>query len=100
MVRDLVDDGTADLAGDFLLGAADRLAVDGDAVGQDRGVLGRAAGERDALLEAEQAGRARAVLHRHCDIGHQPAEFLGHPVQERLGSTSITSPLSQRSWPV
>ncbi len=40
MVGDLVDDGTADLAGDLLLGAADRadrLAVDGDAVGQDPG---------------------------------------------------------------
>jgi len=40
MVGDLVDDGTADLAGDLLLGAADRadrLAVDGDADGQDPG---------------------------------------------------------------
>jgi len=40
MVSNLVDDSTADLVGDLLLGAADRadrLAVDGDAVGQDMG---------------------------------------------------------------
>lgn len=42
MVRDLVDDGAADLVGDLLLGAArraDRLVVDGNAVGQHAGVL-------------------------------------------------------------
>ena len=57
MVGDLVDDGAADLVVDLLLGAAgraDRLAVDGDAVGQDPCVLRCAAGERDALVEPEQ----------------------------------------------
>jgi len=40
-----------------------------------------AAGERDALLQAEQAGPARVVLDRHRDIAHQLAELLGQPVQ-------------------
>jgi hypothetical protein len=57
------------------------LAVNGDAVGQDPGVMRRAAGERDALVQAEQARRARAVLDRHRDIAHQVAELLGQPVQ-------------------
>ena len=86
MVGDLVDDGAADLGRDLLLGVADRadrLPEDGDAVGQHPGVLGRAAGERDALVEPEQAGRASAVLDRHRDVAHQLAEFLGQPVQRR-----------------
>jgi hypothetical protein len=84
MVGDLVDDGAADLVGHPLLGTADRadrLTVDGDAVGQHSRVLRRPAGERDALVQAEQAGRARAVLDRHRDVAHQPAEFIGKPVQ-------------------
>jgi hypothetical protein len=87
MVGDLVDDGSADLVGDLSFGAADgadRLAVDGDAVGQDSRVLRRATGERDALVEAEQAARPRVVLDRHRDVAHQPAEFGRQPVQ-RLG---------------
>ena len=55
--------------------------VNGDAVGQDAGVLGRAAGERDALVQPEQAGRPCAVLDGHRDIAHELAEFLGQPVQ-------------------
>src|SRR5579859_6643467 len=65
MVGDLVHDRSADLVGDLLLGAADRtdrLAVDGDPVGQHPRVIRRPAGERDALVEAEQARRARVVL--------------------------------------
>jgi len=84
MVGDLVDDGAADLVGDFSFGAADGAdcqAVDGDAVGQDPGVLRRAAGKRDALVEAEQAGRPRVVLDRHRHVAHQPAEFGRQPVQ-------------------
>src|SRR5208282_686336 len=71
MVGDLVDDGPADLAGDLPLGPAgraDRPAVDGDAVRQHAGVLRGAAGERDALVQPEQAGRSRAVLDRHRDV--------------------------------
>jgi hypothetical protein len=86
MVGDLVDDGPPDLVGDLLLGAADcadGLAVDGDAVGQHTGVLRRAAGQRDALVKPEQAGRARAVLDRHRHIVHQPAEVFGQLVQRR-----------------
>jgi hypothetical protein len=87
MVGDLVDDGPADLVGDLSVGAADGadcLAVDGDAVGQYPRVLRRATGERDALVEAEQAGRPRVVLDRHRYVAHQPAEFGRQPVQ-RLG---------------
>src|SRR5580700_5381119 len=87
MVGDLVDDGPTDLVGDLSFGAADgadRLAVDGDAVGQDPCVLRRAAGERDALVEAEQAGRPRVVLDRHRYVAHQTAEFGRQPVQ-RIG---------------
>ena len=54
----------ADLVGNLVVGAADgadRQAVDGDAVGQHPAVLGGAAGERDALVEPEQPGRARVV---------------------------------------
>jgi len=86
MVGDLVDDSMADLVSDLLLavaGRADRLAVDGDAIGQDSRVLRRAAGERDALVEPEQAGRARLVLDRHRDIAHELAELLGKPDQRR-----------------
>ena len=71
MVSDFVDNGPADLFGDLLLGAADRtdcLAVDGNAVGQHPGVLGGAAGERDALVQPEQAGRSRAMRDRDRDI--------------------------------
>jgi hypothetical protein len=52
MVGDLVDDGTADLVVDLLLGAADgadRRPADGDLVGQDPRVLRCAAGERDGM---------------------------------------------------
>lgn len=86
MVGDLVDDGPADLVGDLSFGAADgadRLAVDRDAVGQHPGVLGGPAGERDALVEPEQPGRSRVVLHGHGDVAHQPAEFRGQAVQRR-----------------
>jgi hypothetical protein len=58
VVGDLVDDGLADLAGDLLVGLADRgdrLAVNGDPVGQDPGVPGRPVGEGDALVEPKQA---------------------------------------------
>src|SRR5271169_1898995 len=86
MVGDLVDDGAADLVVDLLLGPADRadrLAVDGDAVGQHPRVLRRAAGKRDALVQPEQAAWPRAVLDRHRDVAHQPAELLGQLVQRR-----------------
>jgi hypothetical protein len=85
-MRDLVHDRPPDLVGDLVLGPAqraDRLTVDGDPVGQHAGILGRPAGEGDALVEPEQAGRARAVLHRHRDIAHQPPESRGQPVKRR-----------------
>ena len=59
VVRHLVDNGLADLAGDLLLGLAnraDRVAVDGDPAGQDPGVPSRPAGQGDTLVEP--AGRA------------------------------------------
>src|SRR5580693_7572542 len=40
-----------------------------------------AAGERDALIEPEQAGPARVVLDGHRDVSHVCAEVLGQPVQ-------------------
>jgi hypothetical protein len=48
VVSDLVDDGAADLVCDVVpgwAGRADRLAVDGDPVGQDPGISRRPAGE-------------------------------------------------------
>ncbi len=84
VMGDLVDDGAADLVGDFPLGPADRadrLTVDGDVVGQDAGVLGGPAGEGDALVEAEQSGRPAVVLHRHGDVAHQLPEFFRQAVQ-------------------
>src|SRR5258705_12647581 len=73
VVGDLVHDRSADLVGDLLLGAADPAdltAVDGDPVGQHPGVVRRAVGERDALVEPEQAGRALVVLDGHRDVAH------------------------------
>ena len=43
-----------------------------------------AAGERDALIQPEQPGRAGVVLDRHRDIAHHLAEFFRQPV-ERCG---------------
>src|SRR5215467_10241352 len=86
VVADLVDHSPAYLVAHLILGVADGAdgqAVDRDPVGQDPGVLGGAAGERHPLVEAEQPGRARAVLDRDGDVAHQLAEFLGQPVQRR-----------------
>src|SRR6266571_868489 len=86
VVRDLVDDGAAHLVGDLILGAADRAdlaAVDDDPVGQDPGVLGGPAGQRDALVEAEQAARARAVLDGDRDVAHHRAKLLRQSIQRR-----------------
>src|SRR6266568_10242 len=86
VVRDLVDDGAAHLVGDLVLGAADRAdlaAVDDDPVGQDPGVLGGPAGQRDALVEAEQAARARAVLDGDRDVAHHRAKLLRQSIQRR-----------------
>jgi len=84
MVCHLVDDGFADLVGDFILGladGADRLAVDRDLVWEHPGVLSGPAGQRDALVESEQPEGSRAVLHDYRDIAHQPPEFRGQPVK-------------------
>ena len=40
-----------------------------------------AAGERDALIQPEQPGRAGVVLDRHRDIAHHLAEFFRQPVE-------------------
>src|SRR6185312_12891606 len=84
VVGDLVHDRPADLVGDLLLGTADGAdlqAVDGDPVGQHPGVVRGAVGERDALVEPEQAGRTGVVLDDHRDVAHQPAEIFGQAVQ-------------------
>src|SRR6478736_9291522 len=84
VVGDLVHHRPPDLVGDLLLGAADGAdlqAVDGDPVGQYPGVVRGALGERDALVEPEQAGRTRVVLDDHRDVAHQPAEIFWQPVQ-------------------
>ena len=86
MVRDLMDDGTADLVRDLLLGLADdadRLAIDGDPVGEDARIIRCTAGQGDALVKSGQAWRARVVLDGHRDVAHQPPEILGQPVQCR-----------------
>jgi len=103
MVGDLVDDGPADLVGDLKFGVADdtdRLAVDGDAVGQHPGVLRRPAGERDALVEAEQTGRPRVVLDRHRHVAHQPTEFGRQPVQRRRDHLFETAGLDLDHQPI
>ena len=85
-MRDLVHDRPPDLVGDLVLGPAqraDRLTVDGDPVGQHAGILRRPTGEGDALVEPQQARRARAVLHRHRDIAHQTPESGGQSVERR-----------------
>jgi two-component system, NarL family, sensor kinase len=87
VVRDLVDDGPPDLFADLVLGPADRAdgpAVDRDAVGQHPRVAGRRpVGERDPLVEPEQAARSGAVLDGHGDVAHQLPESGRQPVQRR-----------------
>src|SRR5262249_32165905 len=86
VVRDLVDDGAAHLVGHLLLGIADRAdrqAVDGDPVREDAGVLSGAAGQRHALVQAEQAAGPRAVLDGDRDIAHHRAELLRQSVECR-----------------
>src|ERR1700750_653801 len=86
VVGDLVHHGPPDLVGDLLLGAADGAdlqPVDGDPGGQHPGVIRRAVGERDALVEPQQAGRTRVGLDDPRDVAHQPAEIFWQPVQRR-----------------
>ena len=106
MVGDLVDDGTADLVSDLLFGAAgraDRLAVDGDAVGQHSRVLRRAAGERDALVEPEQARRSGAMLTVTATLRISWPSSSGSPssavmtISETAGFDLDHQPIVQRS---
>ena len=110
VVGDLVDDGTANLVSDLLLGAADRadrLAVNADVVGQDTGVLGSAAGERDALVQPEQAGGPAPCSTVTATLRISWPSSSGSPSSavltissKRPGSTSITSPLSCLALPL
>src|ERR1035438_9618982 len=76
MMADLVDDGTAHLVDDLPWGPADsanRPVVDRDPVGQYAGILRRAAGERNSLVEPEQSGRPGPVLDHDRHVLHHPA---------------------------
>ncbi len=109
VVGDLVDDGPADLAGDLLLAEADRadrLPVDGDPVGQHPRVLRGAAGERDALVQPEQPGRPGPCSTVTATLriiwpssGGSPSTAMTTMSSKRLGSTWITSPLSNATGP-
>ena len=108
VVGDLVDDGAADLVGDLLLaaaGCADRLAVDGDAVGQNPRVLRRATGERDALVKPEQrrpwrCSTVTATLRISWPSSSgSPSSAATTISSKRPGSTSIISPLSNAALP-
>jgi MFS family permease len=84
VMGDLVDDSPAHLVGDLLLGPADRedrLRVDRDVIGRDHRVRGCAVGQRDALVEAEQARWARGVLDLHDNVAHQPGEMVRQVVK-------------------
>src|SRR5499426_92453 len=86
VVADLVHDRAPHLLDHIVLGladGADREAVDGDPVRQHPRVTRRPAGERDSLVEPEQARRARRVLDRDRHVAHQAAQLLRQAV-ERL----------------
>jgi TDG/mug DNA glycosylase family protein len=83
-MADFVDHRTPDLLHDFGLSLANRAdgsPVDGDPVWQDAAVAGSPAGQRDALVEAEQAARARAVLDEDGHVFHQVSEFRRQRVE-------------------
>jgi hypothetical protein len=81
IMRDLMDEGTAHLVGDLLFGPAgraDRLALD-DPVRENPGIIWRPAGQRDALIQPEQARRARPVLDGHCPLRISRPRPSGRP---------------------
>jgi hypothetical protein len=93
VVPDLVDHGAANLLHDLLVTATDSAngtAVDRDPVGQDAGVARRTAGQRNAVVEAEQAHRPSVVFH---DDGHVAHEFpeLDRYAVERLADHRLES---------
>src|SRR4051795_2557142 len=86
VVRDLVDDGVPHLLDDVLQVAgptAQRQPVDRDPVRQHSAVRRRPRGQRHALVEPEQVGRAAVVRNEDRDFAHHPAE-LGRDRVERL----------------
>ena len=95
VVGDFVDDGPPDLFGDLVLSVADPAdgpSVDRDAVREHAGITAcRPAGERDPLIQPEQAARPRTVLDGHGDVAHQLPEF-GRQVVER-GADHLLEPL-------
>src|SRR5436190_20557763 len=84
VVADLVDHRAPHLLDDLFLAVADgtdRAPVDGDAVGQRGRVADAPGGEGHPLIEAEQVGLGRALLHEHAHVLHVLAERLRDAVQ-------------------
>src|SRR4051812_16131502 len=90
MVRDLVEDDPLDLAREQLgvvpVEPLERPAVDRDLVGQRAGVVGAAAGERDALVEAEErVASGGLIFDDELDVGHLLAQVVRQRVDRALG---------------
>ena len=87
VMADLMHDSALHLVNYLVLGpadGADRQAVDGDPVRQHPGVARRAAGQRDPLIEPEQARRAGLVLDHDRHVAHQAPQPLRQAVEGRL----------------
>src|SRR5215469_11395639 len=84
VMPDLVDHCPADLLDDLLLGVADRAdcpLVDRNPVRKHPRVVRGAAGQRDALVEPEQAARAGAMLDQDGHVLHELGKLSGQGVE-------------------
>src|SRR6266702_3406711 len=93
VVADLVDDRPAHPLHHVRLAVADRAdrqAVDRDPIWQHARVVRCTSGQRDAAVEAEQAGRSGFVVDGDGHIPHQAAQLGGQPV-ERLADHLLES---------
>src|SRR3954451_7674871 len=87
VVRDLVDDRVPHLLDDVLQVAgptAQGQPVDRDPVRQHSAVRRRPRGQRHALVETEQVGRAAVVLDQDRDVAHHPPELRRDRVERLL----------------
>ena len=84
MVCHFVDHGGRDLfagRGRVVCVGQDRLAVDGDGVGQVSGIAGRPGGQRHPVVQAVQVLGGMAVLDQNDDVVHRPGEFRRDQVE-------------------
>ena len=87
VVGDLVDHRGTDLVDDLLMRVAhvaQRESIDGDLVGHGKAAVRLALGERDAFVQAEDAGLLALVGHHDHHVVHELGQPVGDAV-ERVG---------------